>query len=131
MSQSKKILIIDDEQASISPAFNLANALYFQNELEFVYKPRSQDVNYERLKDEFSIVIVDITLAARSEMDGYGVLNKIISNGLFPLSRLFILTGNSQIKSELEKRGINTSIKVVQKPVTFSELQPILSECLE
>lgn len=130
MNQTKKILIIDDEQVSISPAFDLANAIFFNGELKFEYKPRSQDVDYLHLNEKYNVIVVDITLANKSEKDGYGVLKEIINNNLFPPNKIFILTGNSQVNLELHKHGISHDIKVVEKPVTFSKLADVLNDYL-
>ena len=126
----RKILIIDDEKESIRPAFDLANALNFNDELEFTFVPRSQDIDYGSLREEFDLIIVDITLAKRSEFDGYGIIKKFVAGDYYPVDRTIILTGNSQVKSELERLGLPTEIEIVTKPVTFNDITTTLRKYL-
>lgn len=125
----KRILIIEDQKDSIESAFDFANEIGFNGELKFDYKPRSQDINYERLSD-FDLLFVDITLANKSQMNGFGIIKHIIDNTDYPLDRIVILTGNSLIKEGLKQNDIPENIEIVYKPVTFKQLIPVFQKFL-
>lgn len=126
----KKILIIEDQADSLRSAFDIANALDFNGSLQFEYLPKSQDVNYNTLKDEYELIFVDITLAIKSEMNGFGIIKKIVDENLFDQSKLFILTGNSQVEEGLEDNGISVPIPIITKPVTFKTIGAKLKKIL-
>lgn len=123
-----RVLIIDDDKVSMKSAFDLANSIYLDNQFSFEYASRSQDVTYDALKSKYDIIGVDITLANKSEMNGYQIIKKISDTNLFPISKVFILTGNSQVEAELKRIGINNAIEIVHKPVTFDELAVVLQK---
>lgn len=125
----KRILIIEDQAESIKCAFDFANRLNFENTLEFKYIPRSQDVDFQNLMDYYDLIFVDITLADKFELNGFGVLSRIIKENLFPMERI-ILTGNSKIKEGLSDNQLPENIKIVYKPVTFKQMSLVLKEKL-
>lgn len=127
----KKILLIEDQPSSIKSAFDIANALYFENKLTFTFVPRSQDVDYSRLKDDYDLVFVDITLAKRSEMNGYGIIKKLLSENLMAMDKILIMTGNSRIEENLKENGITTKLTIIKKPLTFVSLKPVLEQHLQ
>lgn len=117
-----KILIFEDEINSIRGAFDFANALYFNNELDFKFATKSQEVNFGQL-ESYSMIFIDITLANKTAMDGYGVLSKIIERGTVPIEHVRILTGNSKVQEGLSIRNLPVNeIKVLYKPVDFNDI---------
>ena len=66
-----QILIIENEYYSVKMAFEAANLLAFRNELIYHNISKAQDIKYERLM-EYSLIFIDISLAQKSDLDGYG-----------------------------------------------------------
>ncbi len=128
--EENKILIIEDQRESIESAFAFANAIGFQDRLDFTYVPRSQDIDFENLSNTYDLIFVDITLAERSQMNGFGIIRHILEHDHFPQERIVILTGNSKIAEGLRQNGIPENIETVYKPVTFRQLIPIIQRLL-
>lgn len=125
-----KILIFEDEINSIRGAFDFANALYFNNELDFKFAAKSQEVNFGQL-ESYSMIFIDITLANKTAMDGYGVVSRIIERGTFPIENIRILTGNSKVQDGLSVRNLPANeIKVLYKPVDFNDISKEILQVL-
>ncbi|MBD5349225.1 MAG: hypothetical protein HDR84_08310 [Bacteroides sp.] len=123
---SKKILLVEDKMSSLNTPFKLANLRKFQGSLVIRSVPRSQDVNYDTLKDDYDLVFVDITLAERSQKNGYGVLKDILAHDYFPKNKLIVLTGNMEIEESLKQNGLPLDLEILRKPVSFPQLEKIL-----
>lgn len=125
-----KILLVEDEIVNNEGAFKIANAYKFDGKLKFEFKPKSQDVEFEFLQ-QYALVIVDITLAKKSEMDGYGVVKKILEENLYPKEKLIILTGNNKVEEGLLERGIDANgIMIEYKPINYEGVAEFLSKKL-
>lgn len=123
-----KILIIENEYASVKPAFDSANILRFNNKLEFVNISKAQEIDYQRL-NEYSVIFIDISLAKRSDLDGFGIIEKIKSIRLDVLSRIVIITGNNKINDLIDKHNLsNDNITVLMKPIGFQEVERMIYE---
>lgn len=119
--ERKRILVVEDQKDSIGLAFEIMNKLYFGGTLEIEFVPRSQDIAYDRL-EEYAMIFVDITLADKSEKNGFGIIRHILDNNLYPEEKILILTGNSRVNDGIIENNIPDAIKVVYKPASFSDL---------
>lgn len=129
---SKKILIIEDEWSSIKGSFNMANVIAFKGLLLFDQKSKSQDVNFNELRKEYSAIFVDITLAKNTELDGYNILKKIVNEKCFDSSHIVVLTGNSKVQENLIAKGIDfLNMHFVFKPVDYNEIISILNKVID
>lgn len=116
-----KILIIENEYASVKDAFDTANILGFDSSLEIEHIAKSQDVPYHRL-NEFVTIFVDISLATKSSMDGYGIITKIKEQfGDFNYHKIVVISGSSKVQEGLENRGFG-DIRLLTKPLFFEDL---------
>ena len=120
-----KILVIEDMVETIRGAFELAAISEFNENMTFVFKRTSQEVDYEHIKD-YALVFVDIELAKGSKEDGFAVLRKLLNSGLYPLERTLILTGNTVIEEKLVENNINPKIEVVKKPISYEDIAKVL-----
>lgn len=129
--EEKKILIFEDEWPTIKGSFELANQFAFEGKLHFFSKPRSQDVNFASLREQFDAVFVDITLAKNSAFDGFSIIKKIIDEKLIDLNKVIVLTGNSKVEEKLKEMGIDTKvINILYKPIAFNVLAIHLKKIL-
>ena len=69
----KKVLVIEDEFMEVQVAFEYVNDMYLNGDLEITSVIKSQEVDFSKLSD-FDYIFLDITLAKKSHMDGYGIL---------------------------------------------------------
>ena len=120
-----KILVIEDMVETIRGAFELAAISEFNENMTFVFKRTSQEVDYERIND-YVLVFVDIELAKGSKEDGFAVLRRLLNSGLYPLERTLILTGNTVIEEKLLENNINPKIEVVKKPINYEDIAKVL-----
>lgn len=122
----KKVLVIEDEFREVQVAFEYVNDLCLNSELEIVNVAKSQDVDFTKIS-EYDYVFLDITLAKKSQMDGYGILKKIERENI-PIQKLVIMTGNGKISDVLKERGITNDYPKLIKPLDYQELKSIFSE---
>ncbi len=124
----KKILVVEDQMESLKTAFDLANLRKFNGDLQIISVLRSQDIVYTSLMKEYDLIFNDITLASRSQLNGYGIIMKIMDSNYFLIDRIVILSVNTKIKDGLKQYVLPESIEVILKPVTFRQLEEILSK---
>lgn len=122
----KKVLVIEDEFREVQVAFEYVNDLCLNSELEIINVAKSQDVDFTKIS-EYDYVFLDITLAKKSQMDGYGILKKIERENI-PVQKLVIMTGNGKISDVLKERGITNDYPKLIKPLDYQELKSIFSE---
>lgn len=122
----KKVLVIEDEFREVQVAFEYVNDLCLNSELEIINVAKSQDVDFTKIS-EYDYVFLDITLAKKSQMDGYGILKKIERENI-PIQKLVIMTGNGKISDVLKDRGITNDYPKLIKPLDYQELKSIFTE---
>lgn len=122
----KKVLVIEDEFREVQVAFEYVNDLCLNSELEIINVAKSQEVDFTKIS-EYDYVFLDITLAKKSQMDGYGILKKIERENI-PIQKLVIMTGNGKISDVLKERGITNDYPKLIKPLDYQELKSIFSE---
>lgn len=122
----KKVLVIEDEFREVQVAFEYVNELCLNSELEIINVTKSQDVDFTKIS-EYDYVFLDITLAKKSQMDGYGILKKIERENI-PIQKLVIMTGNGKISDVLKERGIANDYPKLIKPLDYQELKSIFTE---
>lgn len=122
----KKVLVIEDEFREVQVAFEYVNDLCLNSELEIINVAKSQDVDFTKIS-EYDYVFLDITLAKKSQMDGYGILKKIERENI-PIQKLVIMTGNGKISDVLKDRGITNDYSKLIKPLDYQELKSIFTE---
>ncbi|MDE5856010.1 MAG: hypothetical protein K2H06_03085 [Anaeroplasmataceae bacterium] len=93
--------------------------------------PRSQDIIYDKLRDDYDLVFIDITLAKQSQKNGFGVIRDILNNDYFPKDKIIILSANTQIKDGLRKSNLPEDIAIMHKPVLFVDLEKKLEQYLQ
>lgn len=119
----KKVLIIEDEYSEVQTAFEYVNDIYLSNELDLKNLTKSQDIDFSKLCD-YDYIFLDITLAKKSQKDGYGILKKIEEENI-PIRKLIIMTGNNKISETLKDRGITNVYPIITKPIDFQELKNV------
>lgn len=122
----KKVLVIEDEFREVQVAFEYVNDLCLNSELKIINVAKSQDVDFTKIS-EYDYVFLDITLAKKSQKDGYGILKKIERENI-PIQKLVIMTGNGKISDVLKERGITNDYPKLIKPLDYQELKSIFSE---
>lgn len=122
----KKVLVIEDEFREVQVAFEYVNDLCLNSVLEIINVAKSQDVDFTKIS-EYDYVFLDITLAKKSQMDGYGILKKIERENI-PIRKLVIMTGNGKISDVLKERGITNDYPKLIKPLDYQELKSIFTE---
>lgn len=129
--KEQKILIFEDEWATISGSFDLANIYAFDGMLKFEHHSKSQEVVFSSLREKYSAVFVDITLAKNTKLDGFNIVKRIVEENLFDKSRMVVLTGNSKVKEKLKTLGVDTrGLRIEYKPVGFTTISSVLHSIL-
>lgn len=117
-----KILTIENEYASIKPVFSAIEYLVFREELEKVQCDKSQDIPWKML-NTFDAIFVDISLATKSDLDGYGILKKIRDDYPSLLSKVAIITGNDKINEMLKERNLDDcNVRIFEKPLRYKDI---------
>ncbi len=120
-----KILIFENEFIYLDTTFRYVNKLYFNDELNYEVFSNSQDFGSLHNVVNYDLVIVDISLAKRSVLDGYGLLKKL-NEIEFDKSKIVIMTGNHQIKEGLIDKGLHFNYKVLTKPIDITDLIEVI-----
>lgn len=120
----KRVLIIEDEYDEVKNAFEYVKDIYYSGEMELTNVIKSQDIPFQNL-ERYDVIFLDITLAKRSKMDGYGILKKIEQEKI-SYNKLVIMTGNNKISDVLKEREILGEYEILAKPLDFKELKLIL-----
>ncbi len=120
-----KILIFENEFVYLDTTFRYVNTMYFENKLMYEVFARSQDFGDLNKVIGYDLIIIDISLARKSEMDGYGLLKKLNEIG-YCQDRIIIMTGNHQIKLGLKDKGLDYDYKVLTKPIDINDLKELL-----
>lgn len=117
-----KILTIENEYASIKPVFSAIECLVFKEALDIKQCDKSQDIPWTIL-NTFDAIFVDISLATKSDLDGYGILEKIRNEYPSLLSKVAIITGNDKISEMLKERNLDDcNVRVFEKPLRYKEI---------
>lgn len=126
------ILIFEDEWPTIKGSFEMSNIADFNNNLIFKIKTKSQDYNLNNLSnDAIEAVFIDITLAKKSQMDGFSLIKEIIENKIIDMKKVFIMTGNGKVKEKLQEMGLDTEvINILKKPVSFIDISSVLKSII-
>lgn len=122
-----KIAIFENEYESVKGAFEAANLINFNNQLDIKVFPSSQKANLNKI-DEFIVIFVDIDLSSKSELDGFSLIQQIQSIDVNLLQRVVILTGNNKIQEALKNRNIDYKIKTIIKPTNYEEISQNISQ---
>ena len=120
----KRVLIIEDEYDEVKNAFEYVKDIYYSGEMELTNVIKSQDIPFQNL-ERYDVIFLDITLAKRSKMDGYGILKKIEQENI-SYNKLVIMTGNNKISYVLKEREILGEYEILAKPLDFKELKLII-----
>lgn len=124
----KKILIIENEFPSIKAAIQVLVLKYKEehDDLSYDVAVKSQDVNWGEIKS-FDAIFVDLSLAAKTEMDGYAILNKIKNEYKDLVPRTAVITGNSMVEDAFKSKGIGAEeFKVFSKPLKYMMLKEFI-----
>lgn len=117
-----KIAIFENEYESVRGTFNTANQINFDGNLDISLYSSSQNANLERIND-FDAIFIDISLGARSDLDGFALIQKIQSINEKIVSKIIILTGNNKIGEILASKKIDqTKIQIIIKPSDYEEI---------
>ena len=124
----KKILIIENEFHSIKAPILVLQGKYKQEQDTLIYQlyVKSQDVAWDEV-ESFDAILIDLSLAAKSEMDGYSILKKIKNEYPEMVKRTAIITGNGMVGESLKEKGIGADdFKVFIKPLKYMELKKFI-----
>lgn len=123
-----KILVIENEYDSISPVFEAVEKLVLKQTIEIVRVDKSQDVPWDVL-DSFNAIFVDLSLATKSQQDGYGVVATIKERVPIVLNKTAIITGNDMVRESLTERGlIGCNIEIFDKPLHFKDIAAFINK---
>jgi ActR/RegA family two-component response regulator len=109
-----KVLIFENQFDQLRIIFEAVKLLYFNGAMTFKELVSSQEMGDLTEAKAYDFIFVDIDLSKKSTLDGFQIIEKLISLG-YPKNKISVLTGWVNISEELKKRGI-TDIQTVTKP---------------
>lgn len=114
-----KIAVFENEYESVRGAFEGANLLEFNNSLIIDLYPSSQSAVFNDLTS-YHAIFIDIDLSSNSLLDGFSLIQKIVTSNPAMYSRIIILTGNNRIEEILREKNIySPSIQIIYKPTHY------------
>lgn len=121
------ILIIENEFASIKDPIDTLAILY-NGDFHYDLVAVSQAIKWNEL-DCYDGIFVDISLAPRTEMDGFGILSKFKESYPTLLTKVAIITGNHVIKKVMKEYGFaDNEFKIFQKPLKYMDLYRFINK---
>lgn len=120
----KKIAVFENQYHQVKIQFDVANKIFFDDKLEYHQFNSSQDYTPISNISEFNLVIIDISLSSNSDKDGFDLIEDILSQNNPP--KILILTGNSNIKENLKKRGL-PDLPILMKPIDPIDIKENIS----
>jgi DNA-binding LytR/AlgR family response regulator len=125
-----KIAVFENQYDSVKGAFETANLLNYNNTLEIEVFPSSQTADLTELT-KYLAIFVDIDLSAKSELDGFALIQKIRTINDSLTSKIIILTGNNKIKEILKSREIYSKlIQIIIKPTNYEEITESINKVI-
>lgn len=115
-----KIAVFENQWHQVKTQFEVANRIFFNDTLEYSQYNSSQELTPFDKIFSFDLIIIDISLSSNSDLDGFDLIQKIYQHEIHP--KILILTGNSNIKENLENRELPT-IPVLMKPVDVLDIK--------
>lgn len=117
----KKVAVFENEFKQIKASFDGLNLIYFNEELEFSVYETSQKFGDLSSLSNFNFVVIDIHLSGKSNLDGFQLLEEILTYK-FENLEIIVVTGLLTVREQLKNRGL-INIPVVSKPVTLESLK--------
>lgn len=126
-----RVAVFENEYESVRGAFETSNLVDFNNTISIDVFVSSQSADLSRLSD-YDVIFVDIDLSAKSQLDGFALIQRIRSNDQNMTSRIVILTGNNKIEEILKDRGIySPSIQIAIKPTNFVTITSAIKKAVK
>ncbi|MFN8229482.1 MAG: response regulator [Bacteroidia bacterium] len=122
-----KIIIFENQFHQVKVQFEIANKLFFKDQLIFEQYNAAQEFQPLSKIVDYDLAIIDISLSSNSKLDGFDLISEIIKIEKRP--RILILTGNSNIEEGLEKRGLPKFL-ILYKPVDPIDIANKIKACL-
>jgi len=122
-----KIAIFENQFHQVKTQFDVANRIYFQDTLKYDQFNSSQDLKPLEAILNYDLVIVDISLSSNSDLDGFDLIKGIMELKTHP--KILILTGNSNIKENLQNRHL-PKIPILMKPVDVIDISNKIKEVM-
>lgn len=117
-----KVLIIENEYDSILPVFHAVERIALKEELDKTHIDKSQSIPWTEI-DDFDAIFVDISLATKSQLDGYGIIERVKEQYPGVLPKLAIITGNDMVLERLKERRLDDcNVKIFEKPLRYKEI---------
>ncbi len=116
-----KILVIENEYRVVQGLFDYVSEAYYNGAFEITQIDKSQEIKPFSSIENYDHVFLDISLAMKSDLDGYGILLKTLEENL-SLKNIIIMTGNHLIEQKLKEKGINNQFRILSKPFGIKEL---------
>lgn len=123
-----KVLIIENEYDSILPVFRAVEKIVLNQPLNMVHIDKSQDIPWSDL-NSFNAIFIDLSLATKSLMDGYGIIEKLKEQTPDALNKVAIITGNDMVQERLKERGLSEcNVRIFEKPLRYKEIGDFIKE---
>ncbi|MCT4581757.1 MAG: response regulator [Flavobacteriales bacterium] len=120
-----EILIFENEFKEIEGAFK-GLKIIMDNEINFTVVKSSQELGLFSKLYAYDIVFVDLDLVPSSKMTGYDILKKIKEDIIEKKPNVYVITGHSTGKEELERRGLS-DYQILEKPFGMDDLQNLIN----
>ena len=117
-----KILVIENEYPSVQFAFEAANQLLLDNKCVIEKIDKSQNIKWDQI-NLYTAIFIDLSLSIKSELDGYGIIQKIKEQNEALLKKVCIITGNSKVEERLVEKGLDSiTVKIFEKPLKYKDI---------
>lgn len=114
-----KIAIFENEYEQVRTSFELVNELFFENSLKYDVFVSSQDFGDFKNIIQYSLILIDIDLSLKSELDGYSLIKEILK--IKTNAKIIILTGASRVSEKLKELKM-PNYPILLKPLSYQNI---------
>ena len=125
-----KILVFENEFVAIENSFKYLDKKVFNEKLEVVNYPRSQNLSNTKDLLDFDLIIIDLDLSSQSKLDGYGLIRKIEKELGKKSPPILILTGQEVPSNYVEANNLSKKYEILEKPINFQQLAESIKKSL-
>lgn len=122
-----RIAVFENEWTNVEAAFLASNIIHFNDQLTFEIFVSSQEFGDFNKIVEYKLVLVDLDLSIKSEMDGFGIIRQL--KNIVNCPPIVILTGSSSVREKLDKFGLGT-FHIIVKPVDIDDVYDKITKAI-
>jgi len=123
-----KMAIFENEKILFENTFKAVNLLYFNDALEISWFVSSQEIGDLTDLNNYDIILVDLDLSQKSQLDGYAIIKNALQLNI-PPKKIILFTGSDRVKANLKEKGL-PDLKIIAKTPVYTDIRDKINEAI-